>query len=195
MEKRTAKALASGDLSSDFFIRERGVSIQQALVLIMVTILIGTATVSINEKLAVTSVVLILFGCISWYLTLDVHNNKALVQATEFQNAIFSSALGMNHDFTFIVTAKNHDIFYLDRPFQNIFPYFFKQKDRSLNSLLEQAKVAEENQKTLHSLLEQGNAQNMVLEMEIEGVNSKVALSIEPIPRPQGFILVRGRKF
>lgn len=194
MEKRTATALASGDLSNEFFIRNRGASIQQVLVLVMVTILIGTATMTINEKLAATSIVFVLFGCISWYLTLDVRNNLDLVKATEFQNAIFSSALGMNHDFTFIVTVKDHNIFYLDRPFQNIFPHFFGQKERSLAFFLEQAKASEENRKTLHSLLESGNAQNMVLEVEIEGKPTKVALSIEPIPRPKGFMVIRGRK-
>ncbi len=194
MQKRTAEALATGDLSNEFFIRDRGTNIKQLLVLTMVTLSIGAATMTINEKLAVTSVVFILFGCISWYLTLDVRNNLDLVKATEFQNALFASTIGMNHDFTFIVTISDHNIFYLDRPFQEAFPYFFKQKERSLNGFLEQAKVSSENQKTLHSLLEQNNSQNMVLDMEIEGNTSKVALSIEPIPRPSGFIIVRGRK-
>ena len=194
MEKRTAHALAKGDLSSDFFIRNRGDSMQQMIVLTVVTVLIATATISINEKLATTSIVLILFGCISWYLTLDVKNNLNLVKATEFQNALFSSALGMNHDFTFIVNLKDSKIFYHDRLLQNSFPYFFKQEQNDLFTFLEQAKVNPDNQKALQSLLETGSAQNMVLEIEIEEKREKIALSLEPVPRPTGFMLIRGRK-
>lgn len=194
MENRAAVALANGTISNEFFIRERGASTKQILVLVMITLLIGTATMTINEKLAATSVVFILFGCISWYLTLDVRNNLELVRATEFQSALFSSALGMNHDFTFIVAVKDYSIFYLDRPFQNVFPYFFKQKERALDVFLDQTKVSSENQKTLRSLLERRNSQNIILEMEADGEMKKVALTIEPIPRPDGFMIIRGRK-
>jgi len=155
MEKRMATALVQGKLSSDFFIRDRGTNIKQLLVLAIVTISIGTATMTINEKLAVTSVVFILFGCISWYLTLDVRNNLDLVKATEFQNAMFASALGMNSDFTFIIDKKDRNIFYIDRLFQDIFPEFSKKKERDLSTFFEDADISSDNRQAFISLFEQ----------------------------------------
>lgn len=193
MEKRMATALVQGKLSSDFFIRDRGTNIKQLLVLAIVTISIGTATMTINEKLAVTSVVFILFGCISWYLTLDVRNNLDLVKATEFQNAMFASALGMNSDFTFIIDKKDRNIFYIDRLFQDIFPEFSKKKERDLSSFFEDADISSDNRQAFISLFEQDRPQNMVFELKTGEALKKVAVSIAPIPRPQGFSIVQGR--
>jgi len=196
MEKRLDKSFyykEASDLSKEFHIRDKGVTPKQILILVIVTTFIGIAIMGIDGKLAVTSVVFTLFGCISWYLSLDVKNNRDLVRTSQFQSALFSSALGMHHDFTFIVNLKKRNIFYFDRPFQSVFPQFIKQDDNSLASLLNIAKISEENKKSFEALLDSEREENITFEIDADGSLHKALISIEPIPRPTGFVLVRGR--
>jgi len=195
MEKRTAQELASGRYNADFYIRDRSPNIpQMALLVFAVFAIAAFTTFTVDEKLALTALLFVLFGCVSWYATLNVRNNHDLVQATEFQNAMFASALGMNHDFTFIVSLTDKRIFYLDRPFQTVFPNFFKQESRTLETFFEQAQVSQENQLAFVALIGKDSVQNLILDMKPAEASFKVAIAIEPIPRPKGFVLVRGRK-
>lgn len=195
MERRIAQDLAKGKYSNDFFIRDRSPNIVQMLLFIGAVLAIAIfTTYTVDQKLALTALLFILFGCISWYATLNVRNNHDLVQATEFQNAVFASALGMNHDFCFIVGLKDRDIFYFDRPFQTVFPHFFEQPARSLEAFFDQASISPENRQAFISLLDQGSPQNIVLDVQPDDKSFKATFSLEPIPRPKGFVLVRGRK-
>ncbi|MEZ5692123.1 MAG: hypothetical protein R3D71_10750 [Rickettsiales bacterium] len=199
MEKRATtnligSNLVTGELDNGFFLRKRGANAGQILLLLLVAILIGVATITINEKLVVTSIVFILFGFICWNLSRSVQDNMNMVTAAEFQNSLFASALGMNHDFTFIVAENEREIFYLDRPFQIFFPSFLKQKKRSLDFFLNMNKVSKEEQDSLSVLLKRNVTEDITVNMEIEGKSANIILSVEPIPRPKGFTVIRGRK-
>jgi len=193
MEKRTAQALAKGELSKDFQIRDHGASIKDAIILILAAALIASTTMIVSDSIILTCAVVTVLGMICCYIALDVNKQKALLKITEFQSALFASALGMNHDFTFIVELKKHSIFYINPLFQTAFPEFHKQDDRSLAKFFELNQISEENQKTIHVLLDSHKEENLVIDISTGEETKKLTISLEPIPRPSGFVLIRGR--
>jgi len=193
MEKRTAKAIANGELPKDFIVRPRGASVKDAFLLFLSAFLIVASILYVKDKVIAIAIILVVFGIINVYISMDINRQKELLKMTEFQSALFASALSMNYNFSFIVELKKHSVFYFDNSFQKVFPEFHQQDDRTLTRFFELNKTSEENQKTIHSLLDQKNEQNLVVDMEVVGKIRKIAVSIEPIQRPSGFVLIRGR--
>jgi hypothetical protein len=189
MEKRSADALTKTTGSSDFVTRKRTPSLPQLFIncfaVLVVSLYIGYY---VYDRLALTSLLFILGGGISWYVTKQVQLNRDLVQATEFQNALIASALGIGHKFCIIVQLDG-TIFYLDRPFQSMFPEFTKQPNRALSTFLEHAEVAPADRDKILGVVAKGGTENMVIDMK----KQKIALMISPIPRPNGFILMIGK--
>ena len=142
--------------------------------------------------LCILSVLFIIAG---WYIVIVVQRNRDLVLATEFQNSLFASALGINNKFCLIIRPDG-TIVYLDRSFQDIFPEFIKQPRRTIDVLLDQGKVEKEESDKIYTAIEQGVYAKVVLNIRGTGkIFHKMIVSIEPILRPSGFILLRGREF
>lgn len=117
---------------------------------------------------------------------------RRVKHSLEFMNALFSSAVGKGYAFTFIVKSSGEIVFY-NRPFQAIFSAYVEQGSRMLDVLLEKAEIAapeREAIKTKISGLTEGSVQT-----SIKTGNDMQAMTfyIEPIERPTGFALVRGK--
>lgn len=193
MEKRTATVLANSNLSKDFFVRNRGNTIKDALLFVSSAALILTAVVIIQNKLAAVSIILTLFGLISCFIAKDTNKQKEFLKITEFQSALFASSLGMGYDFAFIVDLVRQRIFYINPEFQKVFPMFQKQNDRSIAKFFELSGIAEDAKTMVSDAWEQKLVKNLVVDITVNGESKKVDLFIDMIPRPEGFALVRGR--
>lgn len=189
--------LDSGDNSlRDFVVRRRTPTITQLLVIFLSIILISVSiSISIDDRFQMLSILSLLLVITAWYVIIIVQRNRDLVLATEFQNSLFASALGINNKFCLIIRPDGN-IVYLDRSFQDIFPDFLKQPRRTVDVLLEQGKVAEEESNKIYSAIEQGVYSKVIFNIRgVGNVYHKMVVSIEPIMRPSGFILLRGREF
>lgn len=180
----------------DFVIRKRTPTVVQLAILFAVTLFLSIILIStISNKSLLVLLLLAFIGGSGWYVVVSMQHSRDLLMATEFQNALFASALGLHNKFCMII-RRNGNIIYLDRLFQDMFPDFMRQQTRSIDALLEQGRVSQSDSEKIYSAIERGVYEKVIF--DIRGGDSrftKVVMSIEPILRPSGFILLRGREF
>ena len=195
-----SKTSSSADLRSaalpDFIARRRIPPVVVLAGVLSAVLLVVLALVLLVPDRAYLAICLtVLIGAAVFYVTTTVQRAYDLLIATEFQNTLFSSAIGISHKFCLIM-KQDGTITYLDRAFQEMFPSFFQQPHRTLDVWLEQAKVAREEREEILAALERGGFSRVVCVMRTSGDGYyKLVLSLEPIVRPHGFILLRGREF
>lgn len=135
------------------------------------------------------------FAAFCSYALIKIQHTHDLLMATEFQNALFSSAIGISHKFC-VIMKQDGTITYLDQAFQELFPSFVQQGKRHVDVWLEQSKVAREEREEIVQALKRDGFSKIICVMRTanEGYY-KMVLSVEPIVRPHGFVLLRGREF
>jgi PAS domain-containing protein len=149
----------------------------------------------VNDPFVRVFLLTLILGGVSFYSLFQVQRTHDLLMATEFQNALFSSAIGISHKFC-VILKRDGTITYLDQAFQELFPNFIQQPHRHLDIWLEQSKVAREEREEISQALLRGGYSKIICVMRTasEGYY-KLVLSVEPIVRPHGFMLLRGREF
>ncbi len=119
---------------------------------------------------------------------------KRVKQSLEFMNALFSSALGRGYRCCFVVKVTGEIVFY-NRPFQSVFPAYVNQENRMFETLLNLYHIADadrEKIKTLITSATEGTVTTTLRETPA-GEAQAITLYLEPIERPTGFTLIRGK--
>lgn len=180
----------------DFVLRRRLPTLLQLFIIFLSVVLVGISVViSVADKIALITIIFILGGATSWYVMVLLQRSRDQLLATEFQNALFASALGMNHKFCFIL-KRDGNIIYQDRSFQDMFPDFIRQPRRTLDMLLDYGRVNNEDKEKIFQGIEQGDYEKVIFDVRgPTGIYEKIVMSMEPILRPSGFVLMRGREF
>ncbi len=180
----------------DFVIRKRRPSVLQILAVFLITFAMGMSIILMTaDKMMLAVLLLVTVGATGWYILIHLQRTHDLLLATEFQNSLFASALGLNNKFCMIM-KQDGNIVYLDRSFQNMFPDFLKQSRRTLDMLLEIGAVTREDGEKIYNAIGRGVYEKVIF--KIKGAGSeihKIVMSVEPILRPSGFVLLRGREF
>ncbi|MDX1975846.1 MAG: PAS domain-containing protein [Rickettsiales bacterium] len=180
----------------DFVIRKRSPTMSHIALVFLALLLIAVAvSIGVDNKPLFIVFMYLVFGVVGWFVLVQTQKNRDLLLATEFQNALFASALGLNNKFCLII-RRDGNIVYLDRSFQDMFPDFIRQSRRSIDVLLELGAVSREESNKIYSAIERGVYEKVVF--HIRGKSNAmhhIIMSIEPILRPSGFILLRGREF
>ncbi len=139
-------------------------------------------------------VLAIVIGACFALIAQNLEKMKKIKQSLEFMNALFSSALGKGHQFCCIIKNTGEIVFY-NRAFQACFPAYIAQSDRNVSQLLNLYTVAQEHKDKLSALMA-ANTEGMVsTTFREESATSGVSMTmyIEPIERPTGYFLVRGK--
>jgi len=180
----------------EFVVRQRTPTITQLLLTFAAAAAIEIGIIaSVNNLSVLVMLLLAVIAAIGWYAILQVQRSRDLVLTTEFQNAMFASALGINNKFCLIIRQNGH-IVYLDTSFQQLFPNFLKQPQRTIDVLLEYEKVSQEDRRKILNAIEHGVYDKVMFNVrDAEGKFHRLVMSIEPILRPSGFILLRGREY
>ncbi len=180
----------------DFVARQRTPTMAQLVIIILSAFLIGASlVVSVHNILALLTTLFALFAAIGWYVIYQLMRYRDMLLVTEFQNALFASAMGLHNKFCLII-KRDGSIIYLDRSFQNLFPDFAKQPVRNLDVLLKHGKVEKVDIDRVQGAIEHGTYEKVVFNItDAQGIIHNVILSVEPIMRPSGFTMLRGREF
>ena len=196
MNARYTDADMTQNGAMDFVIRKRHPSIAYMLAIFTALIIIAFSIVlMLSDKTLLLLFLIITTLCAAWYVVFQLQRNHDLLLATEFQNALFSSALGLNNKFCMIM-KRDGNIVYLDRSFQNMFPDFLKQSRRTLDTLLEIGSVSREESDKVYAAIGRGVFEKVIFSIKGSGNEMhKIVMSVEPILRPSGFVLLRGREF
>lgn len=186
----------SMEQAPDFIVRKRIPTWQLIIIVFavaaIVSILIG---IFANSTLFFAEMIFILLCAIGVYVVLLLQRSRDLVLATEFQNAILSS--GLAHSNMFCLIIKNDgSIAYIDKSLQEFFPNFMKESRRSIDTLLEQAQVSKEQRKIVFSAIEKRGKENIIFDiLDSKKQVHRLIMSVEPLSKPQGFTILRGREF
>ena len=175
----------------DFRLRPKDQQIQ-TLFIMVILIILGVCILLYNAALLAAEICVVV-GVIMYFITSKYEKIHRQLLAAEFMSAMFASALAINCKFCMVVKPDG-DIVYFDREFQQMFPDFFALEKHTLEVLFGAYPLESDSGQKIISLV--ADAKKETVNIFIAGGADKtmcpIRLSIEPIPRPSGFILLRG---
>lgn len=183
---------------TDFVVRENKLKLWHAVGVFLIAFLLIFMTSEARDNIGGTPVFLLVLLCIisgmAWFTVYFIQTHRDMVLATEFQNALFANAAGLNTRFCFII-KRDGTIVYFDPGFQKVFPQFAKHERRNIDVLLAVAGIAKEDSERVLMHLERGTAGRVIFPMQMPDGPRTIVLTMDPLPRPSGFYLLRGREF
>jgi hypothetical protein len=196
--KNNSRASELGDLllsgTTGFTVRKRtGVGLFFHIFMLIVLAILGAAMIVYYDSVEGSALAM----GIGISLTVIAHNLekiKKVKQALEFMNALFSSALGRGYQFCFVVKNTGDIIFY-NRPFQTLFPAYIAQNTRTLDSLMGLYNLPQDHREQIKNLITSALEGTVATSVRDNTENTTQAMTfyLEPIERPTGFMLVRGK--
>ena len=181
---------------TDFITRKQKPSLVLVLlsfvVILFLCIAVIVTTVDKRPLIFLLFFVLATFGS---YVIILLQRSRDIVLATEFQNALFASALDYNRTFCLII-KNDGNIVYMDRSFQKIFPAFMKESHLTLTTFIEHGKIESSEASRILGAVERGTSnQSVCTAYGSDGRVHKLVISVEPIPRPAGFVMLHSREY
>lgn len=184
--------------SMDFVPRER----RSELARIVKAFLFATAAIAIlsftSKALGghIVSSILVLAIVISLGMYLFIYQQRVidLMMSTEYQNMLYSQA--MVQGWTFFLLARNDGtIVYADRGVRQLFDNRYITDSQALETLFEQGGVAPDDRKRMLDAIHRGTSDRLVFPLTREGHTQSYIMTLEPLARPHGFMIIRGREF
>lgn len=184
------------DSSGEFISRERSpTNMQLAFLFVFACFVCSTLVLFVKEPIVLIITLILITLVAGWYVIVQIQRNRDLLLSTEFQNALFTSALGSSNKFCLIV-QNNYDITYMDRAFYNLFSGFIKTPYRNLESLFRYGDVAQEERDKIYAAIEHNVKESVIFSIKAsDDKQHKIFLSVEPIARPSGYTLLRARDY
>lgn len=183
----------------EFIPRERSAQIwRMILAFAIVTILILTFSLSADglggEGIAsMLSVVAISILC--FYVVLRKQQSLDLVMMTEFQNMLFAQAAAQGSNFCLFV-KRDGTIEYANDGVKAVFPNYSYGEVHGLESLLREANVNKTDSDRLMSAIISSQRDRLIFPIvNKENKVQEYILTIEPLARPAGYMVVRGREY
>ncbi len=197
--KNNSRASELGDLlttgTSGFTVRKRtGLGLVFHLFMLLVLIVLGAAML-VYFKSPEGVALAIGIGISLTAIAINLEKMKKIKQSLEFMNALFSSALGRGYQFCFIVKSTGDIVFY-NRSFQAIFPAYVEQNTRTIDTLFSLYNVPQDHRdkaKALISAASEASIPTSIRDAAPTASTQSVTFYFEPIDRPTGFVLVRGK--
>ncbi|MGB1540349.1 MAG: hypothetical protein ACPG80_05265, partial [Rickettsiales bacterium] len=137
-----------------------------------------------------------IIGPLTWYTIYYSEQHRNMLMATEFQNALFSAAARLKSKFCIIVKQEDGTVVYYDRDFQKCFPETANRGTLMLDKIFSARYISKAEADKLNNALMEGTSQTVFINMGAEGRDDRrVVVSIDPLPRPEGFSILRGRDY
>lgn len=185
--------------SGEFVLRRRILPIWQLLLLFLLGFFV-LFTVANNAELLGGNIGLALaifavIGPLTWFTVYFSQQNRDMLLAAEFQNALFTAAARLKTKFVMIV-KQDGTIFYFDRGFQRVFPETNSRGTLMIDKLFSSKQISAVEADKIFRALEENTSETVFVHMQGEdGATQKVIVTIDPLPRPHGFYILRGRDY
>ena len=192
---RTANNSRSALEHSDFMARRR-VPIWQVLSLMFASIAVLSVVIGmlVPNTIIFSEIVFVIFAGVGTYVVLLLQNNRDLVLATEFQNALLSSSLTHSNKFCLII-KNDGAIAYIHPAFQELFPNFMKEARRTIGVLFEHAQISKEQRNIIFEAIKNAPEKVMFDVIDSKKQVHRLIMTVEAVVRPQGFTMLRGYEF
>ncbi len=177
---------------SDFIIRRRFPTLLELFMICVAIISFGVGIVlSVSDKIALCSILFAFGGALCLYVITQLNRSRDLLQATEFENALFASALNQDHAFSFIVNG-DETIVYFSPGFKDFFTAFTETGGHDLKAWIEAAQIRDEEAAAIVGAIAGATKAELVCHLfGKQEQQTPCRMLIEPIPRPKGFVLIR----
>lgn len=183
----------------EFIPRERGRQIWRvifAFAIVTTLVLIFSLTpASLGGTGIAAMLSVVAIGMLCFYVVLRKQQSLDLVMMTEFQNMLFAQAAALGSNFCMFV-KRDGTIEYANEGVKELFPAYSHGEAHSLENLLQQAKVNKTDSERLMGAIISSQRDRLIF--PIITADNKVheyILTVEPLPRPAGYVVVRGREY
>lgn len=121
------------------------------------------------------------------------HND--LIMATEFENMLFAAAASLGSNFCMFLKSDG-TIVYSNDGTRELFPRVAYDESRALDQLLDDGNVSQTDRTRIYSALTSGEKETLIFPIT-DADNNRIdfILTIEPIKRPRGYFVLRGRRY
>jgi hypothetical protein len=196
--KNSNRTIDLGSLLTDgatgFTVRKRStIGLIVHFFLLACMVILGTAFL-VYYKSEEGCLLAVVVGLVFAIIAQNMEQLKRAKLSLEFMNALFSSALGKDHQFCCVV-KKTGDIVFYNRAFQTLFPAFMAQSSRKLETLLSLYTIGQEHSDKLVTLMATNTSGTIPVTLREENGSTVISSTfvLEPIERPTGFFLLRGK--
>lgn len=186
-------------VTPDFVPRAYSRPIRQLSVVYLIAVALIFLISSFRESLggnAVSTVLIMAIVCAIAVFTLirrQQHNDQML--ATEFENLLFSAAASLGSNFC-IFLKHDGTIIYANDGTRRMFPHFSRDQTLAIDQLFGGAQVDKVHLDKLYSALSLNRKENLIFEItNASGERSDYIVMIEPLKRPSGYFVLRGRSY
>ncbi|MBN8531457.1 MAG: PAS domain-containing protein [Alphaproteobacteria bacterium] len=158
-----------------------------------ILLLAGSRIESFGGAPAFAAVLAVVLGGLGWFTISFTQRNRDIVLATEFQNALFAGAAGINTRFCLISHADG-GVTYSNPGFQKMFDAPARSGHILLDLLLDHGHVTKDDATLVRATLAEGKSCRVPFYYTSKdgGTRESLWLTVDPLPRPSGYALIRG---
>jgi PAS domain S-box-containing protein len=183
----------------DFVPRERKGHIRRivfAFVIIIALVFIaGYAPFFKNMEAYTPLIAIFLLGILCFYVAYRNQVNLDLVMSTEYQNMLFTQAFSLGTSFAMIV-RRDGTIVHASDGMSDVFPRFDYAQSQALEGVFEQGIVRRTDRERIMGAIHSGSNDRLIFPILNHYQEKKdYIISVEPMTRPSGYSLVRGREY
>jgi PAS domain S-box-containing protein len=132
---------------------------------------------------------------LGFYMVLRKQQNLDLVLATEFQNMMFAQAAALGSNFCLFV-KRDGSIEYANDGAYEVFTKEVIRASSLFDGLLEKASIGKTDRDKLMAAIIAQRSERVICPLrQPSGAVKDYIFTVDPLPRPAGFMLVRGREF
>ena len=114
---------------------------------------------------------------------------------TEYQNLLFAQAVSLGTSFC-MFARRDGTVVYANDGLRQLFPYFSYADSQVLDAIFEAGKVPRTDRERLLSAIHSGTTDRLVFPIQLPtGETKEYVLTVEPLNRPTGFSVIRGREY
>lgn len=182
----------------DFIPRERRGQIGKLILAFLLTVAFISVfmfTLGQTGGLFVPLLTAFLMTALGAYVVIRNQQLLDLVMATEFQNLLFAQSLGIGYAFSIIV-KRDGTILYVNDGLREQFAQQDFSESRALDKVFMSGNVAGPDRERVLGSIYNMTADHLMLAItDAKGVPREFMLTVEPLHRPPGYLLLRGRQF
>lgn len=178
----------------DFTIRKyRPSDFTIVLIFLLAIVMMGVSSIyhqgeaGLKDHLAYTAAIV---AALCVYCLYYLRRTRNIVNATEFQNALFAGAASMRKSFYLIVSTNDRSIMYFSPSFRAAFAGVRKGGFYTLDELLSVISINEDDHAKLLASMEKNEPFSGVFHIGDDPGRKVYLMHTHPIPRPKGFTLV-----
>ncbi len=188
----------SKSFSPDFVPRAHNKPLKRLMILHAIIILITAICIYIMPSQASQFAGIIIITSIIGLAVFSFFSNQQnndMRMVTEFENMLFSAATSLGSSFCFFIKSDS-TIVYADDGTKKMFPRFAYDEGIALDNLLQEGKVDKLDAERIYAALSKGVKERLVFPItQSDGTVSEFIIMIEPLRRPAGYFVVRGRPY